>query len=58
MKGLNTISKANGFDGCSRVSEPEINFKSNNVTDMVYFMVFNLSIFFSSCSYLLKYRLK
>lgn len=32
MKGLNTISKANGFDGCSRVSEPEINFKSNNVT--------------------------
>lgn len=47
MKGLNifNIQCKNGAGGCSRVSEPEFNFKGNNLTDMIYFMLFKFSIF-------------
>ena len=47
MKGLNifNIQCKNGAGGCGRVSEPKFNFKGNNLTDMIYFMLFKFSIF-------------
>lgn len=54
MKSLNIFNIQCKTVLYGRGSEPEFNFKANNLTDMIYFMLFKFSIFlFPSCLYLL-----